>query len=615
MKNNAPLNNIAALNLAKRMIYGYTNKEIEGKRSKILEGMLKGDTYEDIARSLGISTEVVSSHHGKYLLQTLKSTIGDEVKKNTLPRMIRSLEFNHDIPCEYIVDSEKNFAMLYENKELTENVTLELSCYAPKQWPEVSTIDEKKSFLNPIDEKICGRFKSNDSRIRALAKTNHSNHDVSFLEARPRKLIKFPKEGKRDLNVAILVSGGNAPGINSIIGGLVNRHYLYSEKSAKQDDRAYTLKIIGFQQGFRGLLLNNPPIKELNLEIIQNSSHESSSIIGLSRAPELLSLNIKEKDESFEKILRELNRRNIDILYIIGGDGSMKAAHEIAIRSKESTYPTVSVIAIPKTMDNDILWVWQSFGFLSVVEASRDIIIQLRRDALLDPRLYIVQLFGSDSGFVAAHTALSSNSCDCVLIPESPFSIDIVSDEIINLLKRRLSRNISPSGLIIMSETAIPTDYSKFIKESYLQLTVKEIAAIEKYAYNGRRVYGKVPKELRSGALKLVFGVIQNKLNEASKENSYWKGYPVVTNEPKHIIRSVKPTVSDIIFGERLGILAVDNAMAGYTDFMISNWLTEYVLVPLKLVILGRKRVFPEGIFWKSVLSSTEHGRNVFGDK
>jgi len=63
---------------------------------------------------------------------------------------------------------------------------------------------------------------------------------------------------------------------------------------------------------------------------------------------------------------------------------------------------------------------------------------------------------------------------------------------------------------------------------------------------------------------------------------------------------------SDIVMGQRLGTLAVDNAMAGYTDFMISQWLTEYVLIPLKLVVLGRKRIPQSGIFWKSVLAKTD---------
>jgi 6-phosphofructokinase len=65
------------------------------------------------------------------------------------------------------------------------------------------------------------------------------------------------------------------------------------------------------------------------------------------------------------------------------------------------------------------------------------------------------------------------------------------------------------------------------------------------------------------------------------------------------------PSCLDIIIGNRLGTLAVDNALAGYTDFMISQWLTEYVLVPLELVVLGRKRIPESGIFWKTVLAKT----------
>jgi 6-phosphofructokinase 1 len=84
-----------------------------------------------------------------------------------------------------------------------------------------------------------------------------------------------------------------------------------------------------------------------------------------------------------------------------------------------------------------------------------------------------------------------------------------------------------------------------------------------------------------------------------------------MTNEPRHILRAIPPTTSDIIMGQRLGTLAVDNAMAGYTDFMISQWLTEFVLVPLKLVVLGRKRIPQTGMFWKSVLAKTQQEPNL----
>jgi 6-phosphofructokinase len=86
-----------------------------------------------------------------------------------------------------------------------------------------------------------------------------------------------------------------------------------------------------------------------------------------------------------------------------------------------------------------------------------------------------------------------------------------------------------------------------------------------------------------------------------------WDALRVFSNEPRHLLRSMPPDTSDIIFGRRLGTLAVDNAMAGYTDCMISQWLTEFVLVPLELVVIGRKRIPKGGIFWNSIRMKTGH--------
>jgi hypothetical protein len=117
-----------------------------------------------------------------------------------------------------------------------------------------------------------------------------------------------------------------------------------------------------------------------------------------------------------------------------------------------------------------------------------------------------------------------------------------------------------------------------------------------------RRVTGQTRDELRTGGLKIVSRVLARDIQEQGKK---WKRFRVFTNEPRHLIRAIDPSVTDVVFGQRLGTLAVDNAMAGYTGFMVSQWLTEYVLVPLELAILGRKRVPENGIFWKSVMAGT----------
>jgi 6-phosphofructokinase len=94
-------------------------------------------------------------------------------------------------------------------------------------------------------------------------------------------------------------------------------------------------------------------------------------------------------------------------------------------------------------------------------------------------------------------------------------------------------------------------------------------------------------------------------------EEPNWSKLRVVCSEPRHLVRSLQPSTSDIITGQRLGLLSVDAAMAGYTDCMISQWLTEFAIVPLDLVVLGRKRIPPEGMFWKSVISKTGQRRDL----
>jgi 6-phosphofructokinase len=157
--------------------------------------------------------------------------------------------------------------------------------------------------------------------------------------------------------------------------------------------------------------------------------------------------------------------------------------------------------------------------------------------------------------------------------------------------------------MVLMAETAIPKDAKSYFRgEKDVGLTHAEKQAIRDFEKNGRRVHGQTPDDLRQAGLKIVSGALQQAIHA---QGGYWSDFRVFTNEPRHLIRSIRPSCSDIIFGERLGALAVDGAMAGYSDFMISQWLTEYVMVPLPLVILGRKRIPTNGVFWKSVIAKT----------
>ena len=332
-----------------------------------------------------------------------------------------------------------------------------------------------------------------------------------------------------------------------------------------------------------------------------------------SRAPLLVDNNREVRNRALDNVISALRGDGVEILYVIGGDGSMKAAHAIATRVEEK-YKDIpdgqrfelSVVGVPKAMDNDILWVWQSFGFPSAVEWAKEAVRHLHTEVTSNPRVCVMQLFGSDSGFVICHAALASGVCDLVLIPEVDFDSDSVKKHIKEKLRPRHVEGVnaqSPYAIVLMAETAIPSDIKSRLDKSGLSDDEKKEVSL--FLGNNRRVHGQTPDELRDAGLKIVMGIIREAISELEKDDGFWKDFRVFANQPRHLIRAIPPSASDIIYGERLGVLAVDCAMAGYHDFMISQWLTEYVMVPLGLVVLGRKRVPRTGMFWQSVLATT----------
>ncbi len=496
----------------------------------------------------------------------------------------------------------------------------------PEKWPEVvqwkeATQDNTRSGL-PLSE--VGSYRAEDAKVVAAALTRYHydcmvSNRLCFPEAGPREFLYYPiPEKKSGLKIGILVSGGIAPGINAVIDGITQRHDKYA--TGKKNSSAYKLEIFGYKNGFRAFeALADSTIKLTPLETSKHAS-EGGSILGTSRDEELLDIDTREI--KLRNIISQLYNNHIKILYIIGGDGSMKAAHAIwsyAIdyAEKEKKDYNLSVVAIPKTMDNDILWMWQSFGFLSAVEKARQVIEELAVEVKSNPRLGVVQLFGSDSGFVVSHAVFANRTgiCDAALIPESDFSIEGLATHLKEKMCKRseeLNEPI-PYGLVVMAETAIPTDSQNYINDEEIGLSENEKQAVrdfDKRRMEKKRIEGQTDDFLRTAGLKIVSRGLYKLLYNEKIPTTFlcepqWKKLRVLTNEPRHLLRAITPSSSDIIMAHRLGTLAVDNAMAGYTDFMISQWLTEYVLVPLKLVVLGRKRIPETGIFWKSVLAKT----------
>jgi 6-phosphofructokinase 1 len=445
---------------------------------------------------------------------------------------------------------------------------------------------------------------------------------LSFAEAGPRKMLLHKAPTARTLNVAILVSGGIAPGINAVIAGIVERHCRY----ANSGGYGHQLTVHGVRSGFEGLLsveenawrsdLVHPgPVCSPAAEVGAHAN-EGGSFLGTSRLPDFAELPPDERGHRLRSAVTAAVARNVKVLYVIGGDGSMKAAHALQ-NTARAMNKDLAVVGIPKTIDNDILWAWTSFGFQSAVQQSTEAVRQLWTEASSNPRLCVIQLFGSDSGFVVTDAAAASGKCDLFLIPEQAFTMDGITDH----LTRRLLTEHRAYGVVLMAETSIPLDVARYIYDPddpaapdedrellrSIELTAGERQALRKYE-GARHLIGPTPDALRSGALKVVSRVLLWKLQ--ARDGSL-KRMRVVTNEPRHLIRAIAPSSSDIIFARRLANLAVDGAMAGFRDFMISQWLTEYVMVPLRLVVLGRKRIPTDGAFYASARASTGQPSNL----
>lgn len=334
---------------------------------------------------------------------------------------------------------------------------------------------------NPLIERVIGKYRPAEARVlvKALRHEGGTGETAfTFPEAGPRGELHFRPD--QNLKVAIMVSGGIAPGVNAVIDGIVQRHWQYAK------GRRGELSIYGLTDGFlslgnwrtHSLILKaekkQPKPEDWNSEpvLTPDHAHEGGSIVGTSRVGALL--HSSDRIEKFEEIERNLGA--IDILYVIGGDGTMKAAHalyEIARQDKRRV-KRLSVVAIPKTMDNDILWVWQSFGFLSAVEKGREVIEHLSTEVQSNPRLCIVQLFGSDSGFVVSHAVLASATGHCIaaLIPEVKFSMGGLIAHLREKLRPTGSR--PPHGIVVMAETAIPTDAIAYLDDPDVALTDEE---------------------------------------------------------------------------------------------------------------------------------------------
>jgi len=442
---------------------------------------------------------------------------------------------------------------------------------------DVAIVEGQETYPNTVAEKKLGIFRPPEARkavvadMERLRAFQEKGLEVpSFMEAGPRAELRFHPHRVR---AAVVTTGGLAPGLHCVLHAIVKRH---------TETYGPNTGVFGIYNSFRGLCNLADNHIRLTSDITEEWLDQGGSHLGIVRYYHNFDETGGDVDDDSriaamaDVIADNLRLNNIQILYVIGGDGSLRVVHEVAARCK-----TRSIVGIPKTMDNDILWVWQSFGFDTAVEQATQTINTLRSEAEATRRICLVELFGAESGFVAANAALASGHVDVVLIPEVFKELDV------NESKAYLEKIVEHIEETVQDEPHNP--HAVVVVAEGVETYLEEMGA----TIDGEPVQ-------KDEFINLLMRTISRRVQDPHGEKM-----PVFINQPRHYVRAVPANAHDQIYCERLGALAVDNALAGYTGFMMSQWLTEYVLVPTKLVIHGQKGIPVNGIFWKQVVSST----------
>ena len=375
----------------------------------------------------------------------------------------------------------------------------------------------------------------------------------AFELAGPRNKIFFDPSKTR---VGIVTCGGLCPGINNVIQGLV-----------RELVQGYGVKtIFGFRYGYQGFIAKyKHEVFNLTLQSVAGIHELGGTILGSSRG-----------HQDPEEIVDCLERMNVNILFVIGGDGTIRGAMSV-VDEIDRRGSKISVVGIPKTIDNDVMYTDKSFGFDSAYSKAVEFIRNAHVEAKGAPNgVGIVRVMGRHSGFIACHAALASRDANFVLIPEVPFKLE-GENGFINCLKRRLDSR--GHAVIVAAEGA----GQEHIGAADTQIIHRDPSGNHKLRDIGQFLRDTITSHFREKNWEMNLRYI----------------------DPSYAIRSVPASPADSIYCWKLSRDAVHGAMAGNTKMLISLWHGEFVHIPMEVAVSARKAVDPEGYLWMSVLEAT----------
>lgn len=438
----------------------------------------------------------------------------------------------------------------------------EIRANMKKYGMKVSSLGEPR-----LDSPIVGQsFIDENDRISLVTELERIEAIISKKESIPSLEIAGPQKklffDPAQTKVAIVTCGGLCPGLNNVIKGLVQVLNLdYGVDN-----------IHGIKYGYRGL---NPRYGlntvKLTLDKVDNIHESGGTILGSSRGEQDVKIIV-------DTLTMQLN---VNILFCIGGDGTLKGAQDI-VKEIERRKAPISVVCIPKTIDNDLNLIDRTFGFETCVQSATEIIKNAHVEANgIQNGLGLVKVMGRDSGFIAAHASLASSVTNFCIIPEIPVVLD-GNKGLFNALERRFFKKRKSHAVMVVAEGA------------------------------GQDLFKTAATKDASGnVLKHDIGTfLVEKINEHFKKNG--REINIKYIDPSYIIRSIPANSSDSIFCFQLAENAVHAAMAGKTNLVIGSFGGRFVLVPIPYVVSERKKIDTESALWHAVIGSTRQNDYFF---
>ena len=371
-------------------------------------------------------------------------------------------------------------------------------------------------------------------------------------------------------HIGILTAGGDSPGLNAAIRGV--------GKAALNE---YDMQVIGFRDGFRGLVENR--IVRLESGSLSGILTVGGTILGTSRdKPHKMKVGGKNQDMT-DVIVENYQANHLDALVCLGGGGTQKNALQLKQKG-------LNVITLPKTIDNDVFGTDVTFGFDTALGIATDAIDRLHSTAHSHHRIIVVEIMGHRAGWLALGAGIAGGA-DVILLPEIPYSIDSVADAVLQRMKN--GKNFS---IVAIAEGAISQEEAEQVRNAKRVLQ----NAIDREDKKARKQARETIKRMEAAR-----GDHTLKLAHLLEERTGLESRPTILG---HLQRGGTPSAADRLLATRLGTACADLIQDGVSGVMVAARGEGIEAMPLEDVA-GRKKLVPLDHPW--VQSARRVGTNM----